>query len=247
MFLMSAMIGSRLIVIVSAQTRLPGVSPGDWAQYNETYSGNTMPPANLLVKWANVVVLGVSGENVTSETVSHYEDGHENTSIYVVNVDTGQGNGTGNFIAANLTEGSLIYTSPPSLVLSNFTGATINATIFRMYPIGNLTVNYLNTTITYGLLAGETLSQSYYWLKTTGIMTEYSNYLLIQTPSSRTWFYAHMEVTNAGSGGAIPEFSPALILPLFMIATIAAVFLGKTIVSTKKLTECHVNFLTLHS
>jgi hypothetical protein len=36
---------------------------------------------------------------------------------------------------------------------------------------------------------------------------------------------------------AIPEFPPALILPLFMIATLAAVFLGKAIWSTKKLTR----------
>jgi hypothetical protein len=65
------------------------------------------------------------------------------------------------------------------------------------------------------------------------MLTEISTYQLTQNPCNTTWLDEHVEITNAGGGDVIPEFPPALILPLFMIATMATVFLGKTIWSTK--------------
>jgi hypothetical protein len=236
MFLLSAVIGSQLMVTAAALTRVPGVSPDQWYWYSFTYSGNaTMPPANETMEWANATILTVSGTNVTFKMRLHYADGHENASISILNVDTGQGNGTGILIAANLNAGDLIYTSPPTSGLIS-TGATINETISRTYSIGTLEVNHLNITKTYTYPGFEnfTVSENVYWGQTTGMLTEMSIYELIQRPSNMTWSDMDAVIANVS---VIPEFPPALILPLFMIATIAAVWLGKAIWSTKKLTR----------
>jgi hypothetical protein len=236
MFLMSVVVGSRSIVTVAAQTRAPGVSPGDWADYNATYSGNgTMPSSENTLQRANLTILAVSGTNVTFELGLQYADGHENASIYVLNVDTGQGNGTYLVIAGNLNAGEAVYTG------SSFNSTTINETISRgyPYPVGTIEVNHLNITSAYSYPGYENLTTSanFYWHQTTGMLTEFSIYQLTQTPSNTTWMEEHVVITDWGSGVVIPEFPPALILLLFMIAIIAAVFLGKTIWSTKKLTE----------
>jgi hypothetical protein len=237
MFLLSAAIGAQLMVAVAAIVREPGVSVGDWALYDVTFSGNgtlVYELRSMNATWVKITVQEISSTNITSEILEHYSNGTEETSVNLVNVDTGQGNGTGIFIAANLNASNLIYTSSSVGLGINFTGATINETISRTYSIGTLEVNHLNitTTSTSPGVMNQTLSTNYYWRKTTGMLTELSLYAQVGNMTYMTWVDF-----DAVIAGVIPEFPPALILPLFMIATIAAVWLGKAIWSTKKLTR----------
>jgi len=232
MFLLSA-----VIVAVAAQE--PGVSVGDWALYGVTPSGNATMPPEMNITWVKITVQEISSTNITSEFRVHYSNGTEETEIYLVDVDTGQGNGTGFFIAKDLYEGELIYTSPPPSggpFGISFEGVTINETIpDRTYLGESVEVNHLNmtTTYTYPGYYTVTMSISYYWYRATGMLAEISIYELIQPVEGPT-SWIKMEI---GIIDIVPEFPPALILPLFMIATLVAIWLGKTIWSTKKLTR----------
>jgi len=237
-FMLSAVIGTQLIVAAAAQPREPGVSEGDWALYDVTPSGNATMPPEMNITLVKITVQEISDTNITSEFRVHYANGTEETETYVLDVDTGQGNGTGFFIAKNLYEDDLIYTSPPPSggpFGISFEGATINETIFRTYLGESVEVNHLNmtTSYTYPGYYTVTMSISYYWYRATGMLAEISIYELIQPVEGPTsWIKMEIVIIDI-----IPEFPPALILPLFMIATLAAVLLGKTIWSTKKLTR----------
>jgi len=232
-FLLSAVIGSQLMVAVAAQE--PGVSEGDWAEYDVTLSGNATMPPELNITWVKITVQEISATNITSEFLVHYSNGTEEAEIYLVDVDTGQGNGTGFFIAKDLSEGDLIYTDPPTgegPFGISFEGATINETISREYLGGDVEVNHLNiTTVNISPGGNVTLSISYYWYRATGMLAELSIYELMQ-PVEGPIMWIKMEIVISD---IIPEFPPALILPLFMIATLAAVWLGKTIWSKKSI------------
>lgn len=237
-FLLLAVIGAQLIVAVAAQE--PGVSVGDWALYDATLtlSANATMPPEMNITWVKITVQEISGTNITFESLVHYGNGTEETDIYLVDVYTGQGNGTGNFIAKDLYEGALIYTSPPSvgpfgLVGPSFEGATINETIpDRTYLGKSVEVNNLNITKTspfsgYNL----TFSLSYYWYRATGMVAEFSIYELMQpVEGPNMWMKMQMLISDI-----IPEFPPALVLPTFMIVTLTAVWLGKTIWSKKSI------------
>jgi len=228
-FLLSTVIGAQLIVAVAAQPRIPGVNPGDWGTYGVTVSGNATMPGMENITWAEITVQEISGTNITFETRMRYANATEETETSVVDVDTGQGNGTGVFIAANLNAGDLIYNSTEPYGM--FYDMTINETIFRAYAIGNVEVNHCNVTMSYSIPEGmnQTSSMNYYWYKSTGMVTELSIYYLLEQDGNMTWWDMELVITDV-----IPEFPQALILPLFMIVTLAAVWLGKAIWSTKK-------------
>ena len=232
-FLLLAVIGSQLIATVAA-LRTVGVSEGDWTEYDFIYSGNeTMPPPSEIMEWAKITVLEISGTNITFEEITRYVDHHNETKTYVVDVDTGQGNGTGIFIAKNLNQSDLIYTSPPpsGLFGISFQGATINETISREYLGETVEVNHLNLTMSKTVPGWtQTNFTNLYWYRATGLPAEFSLYMLAQ-PDVGDAMWLKMEAVIID---IIPEFPLALIVPLFMIATLTAVWLGKTIWSTKK-------------
>jgi len=232
-FLLLAVIGSQLIVVVAAQG--VGVSEGDWVKYDCYPSTNgTLYHPNMNMTWMNVTVLDVLSTNITYQATVRYANGSEATFTATwVDVATGHVSSVyaaGYFIAANLTAGELIYTDPPPETV--FQGATINETIWGTYPVvGYVEVNHLNTTDTWTIgTTVVTQSLNYYWYRATGILAKSSTYILEQPDvGPSTW--SKLEIVTID---IIPEFPPALILPLFMIATLAAVWLGKTIWSTKK-------------
>ncbi|MGQ9461014.1 MAG: hypothetical protein ACUVRA_07280 [Candidatus Bathyarchaeaceae archaeon] len=238
MFLLSIVIGAQLMVGVAAVVQEPGVNEGDWADYICFWNGTELPDPSERVELINATILEVSGTNVTFETIVHYADGHNETDINVVDVDTGHGNATGIIIAKNLNAGDFIYTDPPPSgpFEISFEGATINETISREYVGEIVEVNHLNiTTIETDPETGATYIQiwNFYWFRATGMLAEMSYYYLVQSVvGPEYWMELKILIIDM-----IPEFPPALILPLFMIATLAAVFLGKAIWSTKKLTR----------
>jgi len=231
-FLLSAVIGSQLIVSVAA-VRTVGVSKGDWIEYYTIWSGNgSMPSPGDRGVWGKITVLEVSGTNITFEKITLFADATEETTIHVIDVDTGKGNDTlGFFIAKNLNESDLIYTSPPPPqppIEIPFQDATINETIWGTYPVvGYVEVNHWNITIVDGSVS---TSFDYCWFRATGMIASFSLYQQVQLVEGYEWVKIESVIIDI-----FPEFPPALILPLFMIATLAAVWLGKTIWSTKKL------------
>ena len=232
-FLLLAVVGAQLIATVAA-LRDVGVSEGDWVEYDFIYSGNgTLPPPGEVMDWAKITVLEISGTNITWEEITVYVDQSNETKIYVLDVDTGQGNGTGVLVAKNLNQSDLIYTSPPPSgpFGISFQGATINETIFREYLGGPVEVNHWNLTMSTTVPAG-TISNitNLYWFRATGMAAELSVYMLSQ-PNVGDTLWLKMEAVIID---IIPEFPPSLLLPLFMTATLTTVWVMKTVWSTKK-------------
>ena len=216
-FLLSAVVGVQLLAPVAAQLRIPGVSPGDWAEYFVIYSGNGTAPSEPM-DWVRLTVQTISGTNITYEQRIRLLDATEETDTFVVDVDTGQGNTSGGmFIAADLNAGDPIYTSPDPLNM--FYGMTINETIFRTYLGGSVEVNHWNLTMTQTFLGlNVTTSMNYYWYRATGMIAEMSTYSVLQQVGNTTWWGIEGVIIDI-----IPEFPPAIILPLFMITTLLAV------------------------
>ena len=220
MFLLSAMV----VTSVVAQPRVVGVNVGDWGEYAIFYSGNATFPPQLPfgLEWMKLTVQEIFGTNITYEHINHYANGTEEDGINSVDVDTGQGNGIGFFIAANLTAGELIYTSPPPSgpFGLNFGGATINETVSKLYAGETVKTNHLNITRSesYPEL-NMTTSQNFYWYKATGMVAEMSVSVLYQWAGGNiTWLEWRVAIT-----AVIPEFPQFLIMPLFMLTTLLIV------------------------
>lgn len=206
--------------------RIVGVNVGDWGEYTIFCSGNATFPPQLPfgLEWMKLTVQEIFGTNITYEHINHYANGTEEDGINSVDVDTGQGNGIGFFIAANLTAGELIYTSPPPSgpFGLNFGGATINETVSKLYAGETVKTNHLNITRSesYPEL-NMTTSQNFYWYKATGMVAEMSVSVLYQWAGGNiTWLEWRVAIT-----AVIPEFPQFLIMPLFMLTTLLIVIL----------------------
>lgn len=170
--------------------RTVGVNICDWAEYTVFYSGNaTFPPQlSLDLEWMKLTVEDISGTNITFAQIYHYTNVTEG-GINSVDVDTGQGHGTGMFIAKNLNESDLIYTLPPPSgpFNLNFGGLTINETISRLYLSETVETNHLNVTGSESIAEGnQTVSLNFYWYKATGVLAEMSAYAVYHWDSGNT-------------------------------------------------------------
>jgi len=168
-----------------------GVNVCDWAEYTVFYSGNaTFPPQLPLdVEWMKLTVEDISGTNIMFEQRWHATNGTEVSGINSVDVDTGQGHGTGMFIAKNLNESDLIYTAPPPSGPFGlyFGDLTINETISRLYVGEAVEVNHLNGTESTSIPGGnQTVSLNFYWYRATGIIAEMSAYAVYHWDSGNT-------------------------------------------------------------
>ena len=183
-----------------------GVGVGDWFEYVYTYSGNgSLPSPQDRPESARHTVLEIVGTSVTVEQMLRFTDLHEETQTYVTDVETGQGNITMLFIAANLSVGDLIYTSPPL----HLEGAVINETIIRKYLGDLVQINHWNMTSDQ---MGEVTSYDYSWYRKAGALVKASVY---QRTPENTWTNIELQISDK-----IPELSQVLILPLFMIVTL---------------------------
>lgn len=203
--------------------RTVGVNVGDWGVYTVFHSGNeTFPPQLPLdLEWINLTVQEISGTNITFEQIHHYADGTEVSGINSVDVDTGQGHGTGMFIAKNLNESDLIYTSPPPSgpFGLNFGGITINETIPQLYIGETAKANHLNITEKQSSPEGNrTVSLNFYWYKETGMLAEMSVSTISVGVGNMTWLEYKAVIT-----AVIPEFPSFFIPQLFMTAMLLAV------------------------
>jgi len=156
---------------------------GDWFEYGNvefnwtSNDPNAKPPSQWIemngTDWMRTTVQEISGTNIKGQMIAHYTNGSETTEGYVLDVDTGQGNATTLFIAANLVEGDPIYTDP------SWASTKINETIFRAYLGQMVEVNHLNLTILEMEWPGMfhyILRINLYWYKSSGALCELQVY-----------------------------------------------------------------------
>lgn len=199
-----------------------GVKSGDWADYVVTYEGNSTDEIGgffVNMTAMTVTVIDVVGTNVTLEGYTYYENGSDTTEIGWIDVETGEtgGNftGPGVLIAANLNQGDRVYTTSQD----PFGEGTINETVTRNYLGSPALVNRFvrNITIPPNPFFNLTFNMDWYWFRATGIPAEMTYYYMQELPGTMTWFDIRIVVITV-----VPEFPPALVMPIFMVATLVA-------------------------
>jgi hypothetical protein len=195
----------------AASVRTPGVSVGDTFTYSNVsfnwYSNDpsATPPTEWEglngTAWFRGTVGNVVGTNVTSSSLSHYNNGTERTQNGWLDVDTGDGvNMSLIFVSANLNAGDFIYSS------GIYSTWYINETISRTYPGGPRDTNHINVTMEASSppYAYIYLSTNFYWDRATGVLTKVSI-----TSNETTTYTTNWSVTFELTGSnkwTVPEF-----------------------------------------
>jgi chitodextrinase len=123
---------------------IPGVKPNNAAVYTGTGSWNLpSPPPPIFSQFINLNFTSISvtkivGANVTASQTFSYANGTTRQGVIQGGIDTDSGNITFWFIAANLTAGDPIYTTPNAPV--------INRTITETFAGSPRTINVFNST-----------------------------------------------------------------------------------------------------
>lgn len=227
--LVSVFLLSATIVTSSAQTRIVGVSEGNWFKYGEitvNWSSNdpnaTFPPPGYEgweelneTEWMLMTVADVYGTNITIQTVQRFKNGTEKTESGDIDI-TGDGNMTIWAISANLDAGDTVYASEA------YSEWRINETIVRTYPDSVRDTNHLNMTVE----QSETdyyyyNSMSFYWDKPTGIIVEIYYDWINQTGEYLTTWSMLFRITESNVW-VVPEFPTwTSILLVFIVITTA--------------------------
>jgi hypothetical protein len=217
--LCSAMIGKTL-----AQTTVPGVSTGNFFNYDFTAfwsssDANAVVPPDLVdlnKTWIGITVTDVSDSVVSMSITGHYENGTENTSEAWVNIDTGEDSGAYGFVvASNLGANSVVYPS------GNYS-FSIKETVMRTYSGGERETNHYSANLT-GVGEFSYSFDDLYLDKKTGVMVEwYTERVAVSSPNEKTAIHWKIKESNVW---VVPEFPSLLILPFFMITTLLAVLI----------------------
>jgi len=180
----------------AAPTYTPGVKPGDMAVYSRAsgswgLGGPPQPPFSQFIElnYTTLQVTSVTGENVTAAQTFVYANKTSVSDTIQGSVATDSGNITFWFIAANLTAGDPIYTTPNAPV--------INQTFTQAFAGAPRTVDAFNLTQTPS--PGVVVFVNVWWDQATGIL------LLIDyrvtTPTGSASFFASLVETNIWSPG----------------------------------------------
>lgn len=226
--------------VMASPTRTVGVNVGDvftYADINVTWSSNdpnaTKDPYGMglemynQTEWVSVEITGVSGRNVTVQSIQHFKNGTEDISGGWIDVDTGDGvNATIMVIGANLNVGDPIYTA------GDYSTWFINETIMRVYPDSTRDTCHINMTYAYNYtIPPDTdvdffYSTNFYWDRATGIMVEDSFEMINQTGDYLTAWSMMFSITESNVW-VVPEFlNLAVWLAVITIAT-AVLVVGK--------------------
>lgn len=137
-----------------------GVKTGDWIKLSVTvWNAPSGTPSPV---WMKIEFISVEGTTATVRMTMHMSDGAEQNQTSVFNLETGSSTGgttglTGLAIPVNMSVGDDVY-------LSSYGNITIIGETVRSYAGASRNVLYANVS-SYG-------TQTYYWDKQTGIITE---------------------------------------------------------------------------
>lgn len=237
-----ALTSVQLVPTVHANTRLPGVIPGQFVHY-EVYSVWNEGNDTDLENWArnqpmsgiNITVLSVVNTTVIYQEVAYNSTGTVYNYTRDVDVETGSYSYEYLFIATNLTAGDIIYTRDNN--------TRINETTVASYLGQQLETNHLSSFVNHtdssfiGLpyYFSASASQNYYWHRQSGMLLEMKYEFHTSRVSGMDVLVGHFVLSAVAALSippVIPEFPAFLFLPLFMTATLLAVIIYKR--NTKK-------------
>lgn len=210
---------------VWAQTRVPGVFQGNIFTYDVTAfwnsnDPNAVVPADLLdinkTEYYRVIIGAVSGAEITTQSVWHFTNGSETSSTGTINVETGVTNDGGFWaiVAGNLGVNDRLHPSG-----SNY--FYVNGTVMRDYLGGARETNQLTLTLTGSDAGGDFMEHvDYNFDKQTGMLVQLNDAKVYSNPTKTITRFWKIKESNVW---VVPELPSALILPLFMIATMLAV------------------------
>jgi len=219
----------------AANTRLPGVAPGQFMHY-EVYSVWNDGNDTELESWArnqpmsgiNVTVLSVVNSTVTYQEVTYNSTGTVYNYTRDVDVETGSYSYEYLFIAANLTAGDIIYTRDNN--------TWVNETTIASYLGQQLETNHLSSFVnqSHSSFMGlpyefsASVSQDFYWHRQSGMLLEMKYEFNTTRVSGMDVLVGHFVLSAVAALSippVIPEFPSFLVLPLFMTATLSAVII----------------------
>jgi PKD repeat protein len=182
-----------------AVSYVPGVKPNNAAAYAASGSwnlpGSPSPPFSQFINlnFTSISVTKVSGANITASQTFSYANGTTRQDIVQGGVDTDSGNITFWFIAANLTAGVPIYTTPNAPV--------INRTITQSVAGSIRSINVLNST---QVSPNSSSTLMVWWDQKTGILVRIDLQLTVSipnTPVGTASLHAKLFQTNIWSPG----------------------------------------------
>jgi parallel beta-helix repeat protein len=187
-------------------TRTVGVQVGSWWEVSVVAEGNmTGFNATNQPDYAKFNVTGISGTNVTLQTLWRYANGTQMTLTGSVDVENGSGDLTGLIIAADLNKGDQIYNGTWYLTGGqDESGATINDTLTRNYLGSNVEVchwNWTRRSTSTGYNAST--SWNYFWLRDSGILAETAQNMTVVETGAYYWEYLGVTITGYFPAGAL--------------------------------------------
>lgn len=170
------LLGFFLLSFAEGQTVTTGVKVGDWVKYGSisvTWDSEQMEPDPELVElnntlWFRNEVSDIKDTLIFFKQTTQFKNETQKASVFLVDINSGEGNGTLMFASAELSTTSLLY--PASL-----SPVWINETTTRDYAGASRAVNHLSiiTQITEEDPPKVFhFSISHYWDKETGVLAE---------------------------------------------------------------------------
>jgi hypothetical protein len=213
-----------LVVGASATTRMVGVSVGNKFRYSNIVSWNSTdlsakPSSNLVednnTQWGEITVAGISGTNITVQSITHYKNGTEVTMDGWKDIDTGATNMSlfPIVVSANLTIGDSVYTS------SSYASWIINETVSRTYSGVKRDTNHMNMPPSSGT---QNSSYDFYWDKSTGFLVETLQENINHTGTYTTMWSEDFQIISSGVW-TVPEFPAWTSALIVLIALTSAI------------------------
>ena len=220
-FLSAIMVESTRALVLT-----PGVSPGDVFEYDLTAFWSSKDeyasiPADLVeinkTETVEVRISSVSGSNVSTFVAVYYKNGTEWGDYGRVDVDSELAYGAFvAIIAGNLNAHDVIH----PLGVDYF---TINETVIKAYESGSRETNRILIERT-NATSGDTGRFDRFFDRETGMLVESHETISSTNPETTITVSWNIRSSNVW---VIPEFPSALILPLFMIATMIVIIAYK--------------------